>query len=300
MSTTSWIKMATGLRRHPKVTRMAGLLKTDRLRVVGALHAVWSVFDEHSPDGLLPYYTLALLDEEIGLKGFGAAMANVGWIEETAAGLIVPDYEAHNGPTAKRRAQDTKAKSGRRAGGQKPDKRPPPQPPDAGHLSASDADKLRTDCGQDADQRREEKSREELSTEAEERGSSASPAAQVCLALKAAGIQAVQSQHPTLLALLAAGAQVDEFVEAVPLAAGRRDPFTYLLGVVAGRREDAAKLAQGLHQGPPPTATGKPLPEWKANQLQGAAILTGAPPASVPPAPPSPETIDVEARILPA
>lgn len=299
MSATSWIKMATGLRSHPKVTRMAMLLRTDRLRIVGALHAVWSVVDEHSQGELLPYYTLALLDEEIGLKGMGAAMQAVGWIDETPDGLVVPDYEEHNGPTAKRRATDTKGKSGRRAGGQKPPKQPPPHPPDVGQLSASDADTTRTQGGQDADQRREEKSREESSsTEAEERGNSATPAAQVCLALKAAGIQAVQSQHPTLLALLAAGAQTAEFLDAVPLAEGRRDPFTYLLGVVAGRREDAAKLAQGLHQGPLSAAAGKPLPEWKANQLQGAAILTGAPPASAPPAPP--ETIDVEARILPA
>lgn len=55
--------------------------------------------------------------------------------------------------------------------------------------------------------------------------------------------------HPTLLMLLEAGATVDEFVSAAPAAKGKRDPFSYLLTVVKGRREDAAKSAGDVRRG---------------------------------------------------
>lgn len=145
---TGWIKMGTGLRDHPKVVRMAFMLKADCLKVVGALHAVWSVFDEHSPDGLLEFYTLRVMDDKIGWKGFSRAMAEVGWLIETESGLEAPDYEEHNGPSAKRRALDTKRKSESRetdksangswnASGQM-------SAFDAETVSASDADRTRT------------------------------------------------------------------------------------------------------------------------------------------------------------
>lgn len=83
------------------------------------------------------------------------------------------------------------------------------------------------------------------------------PGARVCLALKAHGISGNPS-HPMLLALIAAGATAQEFVNAAPSAAGKADPFAYLLGVVKGQRRDAAEAAQGLHKGAMPTPQGKP------------------------------------------
>ena len=82
------------------------------------------------------------------------------------------------------------------------------------------------------------------------------PGARVCLALKAHGISGNPS-HPMLLALIAAGATAQEFVNAVPSAAGKADPFAYLLGVVKGQRRDAAEAAQGLHKGAMPITQGK-------------------------------------------
>lgn len=143
----SWIKMGTGLRRHPKVVLIASALRADRLRVVGALHAVWCVFDEHSVDGALPGYTLAVMDEEIGWRGFSAAMAGVGWLEQTACDLAVPDYEEHNGPTAKRRASETKRKAENRAetgdDRTKSERMADTAQTESGQVSASTADKKR-------------------------------------------------------------------------------------------------------------------------------------------------------------
>jgi hypothetical protein len=56
-----WIKVRADLHTHPKVVRILSALNavkhpqpvrtvSDTLRVVGALHAVWCVFDTHSID----------------------------------------------------------------------------------------------------------------------------------------------------------------------------------------------------------------------------------------------------------
>jgi hypothetical protein len=145
----SWIKMRTNLRTAPKVVRMASALKADRLRIIGGLWAAWSIFDEHSVDGTLQGYTLAALDEDLGWRGFSAALADVAWLEETEAGLILPEFEEHNGASAKRRATDSKRKSeGRDAdksygGSWNVDGR------EGGQMSAPDADKKQTRVEQD-------------------------------------------------------------------------------------------------------------------------------------------------------
>lgn len=131
----TWIKMRVDLQTHPKVVRIMSALRADKFSAIGGLHAVWSVFDAHSEDGRLDGYTLDLMDAVIGWPGFSAAMAGVGWLEQDGQVLVAPDFEDHNGRTAKRRATETQRKSVSRK------------------LSASDADKNRT---------REEKIREEV------------------------------------------------------------------------------------------------------------------------------------------
>lgn len=141
---SGWIKMGVGLRRHPKVVRMAFALKADKLRVIGALHAVWCVFDEHSDDGHLDCYTLAIMDDEIGWRGFSAAMNAIGWLIETPEGLQAPDYEEHNGASAKRRALDAQSKGKRRhSSARSPHECHQSGGGDCGQLSASHADTLR-------------------------------------------------------------------------------------------------------------------------------------------------------------
>lgn len=118
-------------------------------------------------------------------------------------------------------------------------------------------------------------------------------AGSVCRALRASGISEVNPGHPTLIALLEAGATDEEFLGAASKAAGKRDPFSYLLSVVEGQRRDAKQLGDGVHRGPMPKREGT---DRKSRQLTGAAVLTGAhrsPPETVP------ETIDVESRIVP-
>ena len=120
-----WIKVRTDLATSPKVVRIASALNADRFRTVGALHAVWCLFDAHSEDGYLEGYSVSTVDELIGYPGFSSAMVAVGWLIETSTGLELPRFEDHNGASAKRRAMEADRKRAARA-------------------SASDADKKRT------------------------------------------------------------------------------------------------------------------------------------------------------------
>ena len=76
-----WIKMRIDLQSHPKTVRIMSATGSDKFRVIGGLHAVWSVFDTHSGDGKLRGYTPELLDQIIGWQGFSRAMESVKWLE---------------------------------------------------------------------------------------------------------------------------------------------------------------------------------------------------------------------------
>ncbi|NBI44958.1 DNA replication domain protein [Burkholderia sp. ISTR5] len=134
----NWIKMRSDLFTHPKVVRISSSLQADRLKTVGGLMSVWCLFDAHSEDGRLEGYTFETVDELIGWQGFSRAMNSVGWLDEDSEGLVLPEFDTHNGQSAKKRAQNTDRKR-------------------AGRLSSSEEDKNVTR----EEKRREEKKEEE-------------------------------------------------------------------------------------------------------------------------------------------
>lgn len=115
MSASDWIKMTRSLWQKPEVVRISSRMKWDRMRTVGALYRVWCLADDQTSDGFIPHYTFALIDEDVGTPGLCEAMAEVGWLIETAQGVEVPKFERHNGDSAKRRATETERKRQRRA-----------------------------------------------------------------------------------------------------------------------------------------------------------------------------------------
>ena len=144
-----WIKMRSNLRTHPKVVRMASALQADRLKTVGGLHAVWCLFDEHSIDGRLHGYTPEAVDDLVGWPGFSSALIAIKWMEwDGSDGLTLPEFDTHNGASAKRRAMDADRKRAERDAEKE-------RPQSVRNLSASNPDKSVT---------REEKRREELDT----------------------------------------------------------------------------------------------------------------------------------------
>jgi hypothetical protein len=147
-----WIKMRSDLFTHPKIVRMASALKADKLRTVGGLMSVWCLFDAHSVDGDLDGYTFAEVDEHLRWPGFADAMCAIGWLSETEKSLVLPEFDTHNGQSAKRRAQDADRKK------------------EVRKASASDADKLRT-----REEKRREEKKEEIQGEAPRKRSTQTP-----------------------------------------------------------------------------------------------------------------------------
>jgi hypothetical protein len=140
-----WIKMRMDLQTHPKVVRMMSALRADKFRVIGGLHAVWSVFDAHSEDGVLDGYTPEAMDAVIGWPGFTQAMLSIGWISsEGDETLVMPRFDEHNGKSSKRRAQETVRK--------RESRKSDDEQSNVVEMSAFDADEKRT---------REEKRRED-------------------------------------------------------------------------------------------------------------------------------------------
>ncbi|WP_225856695.1 hypothetical protein [Achromobacter xylosoxidans] len=182
-----WIKMRVDLPTHPKVVRIASACKADRLRVVGGLLSVWGLFDAHSVDGQLEGYTPDVLDETIGFPGFSVAMIGVGWLEFDGFSLWMPQFEEHNGQSAKKRAQDADRKRNDR------------------NSSASQADKKRT---------REEKNREEE----KKKDPPISPKPETDKARAAAAITAIDLQ--------ARGVELQVAADFLALRAKKRAPVT--------------------------------------------------------------------------
>jgi hypothetical protein len=85
-------------------------------------------------------------------------------------------------------------------------------------------------------------------------------AGRVCIAMRENGIVEVAPSNVKLIALIEAGASIDEFIEATKTAVKNKKPyFNYALKIVQTQREEAKKL--DIHNGPMPTQThdGKPI-----------------------------------------
>ena len=100
-----WIKLQKDTPDKPEVLAIAARLGIDQDAVVGKLVRVWSWFDTHTTDGNAESVTYALLDRLAGVTGFAEQMALVGWLNQNGSLLILPNFDFHNGETAKKRAQ---------------------------------------------------------------------------------------------------------------------------------------------------------------------------------------------------
>ena len=108
----NWIKFDTSTSDKPEVWEIATKLGIDPDAVVGKLLRVWTWFDDHTEKGNAkgnaPSVTKALLDRRVCVTGFVTAMIEVGWLEETDGMLSLPNFDRHNGQTAKNRALTAK------------------------------------------------------------------------------------------------------------------------------------------------------------------------------------------------
>ncbi len=84
--------------------------------------------------------------------------------------------------------------------------------------------------------------------------SKSTPSGRICEAIRAEGISQCNSSNPKLIALIEAGATVEEFVDAARQSIKVGKPhFNYVVGTVHRRREEV--LTMNIHTGPLPTQT---------------------------------------------
>jgi len=103
-----WLKMSVDLPEKPEVWQIAGMVGIDPDAVVGKLLKVWRWFDAHTETGNAVGVTYSLVDHVSGVTGFGEAMALCGWLLQDGSTLSLPNFDRHNGKTAKNRALTAK------------------------------------------------------------------------------------------------------------------------------------------------------------------------------------------------
>lgn len=258
----SWLKFDTATPEKPEVFSITLALGwEDPDLTVGKLLKVWRWFDLHSVDGNAKSVTLALLDRLIGVTGLSQAMVDVGWLVISDDGLTLPNFEMHNGKTAKDRALSAKRAAGHRV--------------NIGSNAKSNANSV-TNALPREEKRRKENTKQSHTTLREEavdnfpqgRATDFSenpktekipgktPGGEICMALKRAGMPDVSPSHPELLALMAKGVTVDQFADAATKSVEKQKGFAYMLAIVKAQISEANAIA---------SAPGMPAANWEEN-----------------------------------
>ena len=103
-----WLKFEKATLDKPEVFAIADALGLDPDTVLGKLIRVWSWFDSHTVDGNARRVTSSLLNRVAGNDGFIEAMAIEGWATIEGGSVQLPNFDRHNGETAKKRALTAK------------------------------------------------------------------------------------------------------------------------------------------------------------------------------------------------
>ncbi|MFC4727129.1 hypothetical protein [Coralloluteibacterium thermophilus] len=99
-----WIKFDVTTPDKPEVVAIAADLGIDQDAVVGKLLRIWIWADQNSVAGNGLSVTSAFLDRLAFCPGFAGAMRKIGWLAGDDGALSFPNFERHNGKTAKNRA----------------------------------------------------------------------------------------------------------------------------------------------------------------------------------------------------
>lgn len=102
---TDWLKIEVNTPDKPEVFAITAMMKWDDPDLtVGKLCRLWRWFDQHTQNGDAPGVTDLMLDRICNAPGFTQALASVGWITLRQNGATLPNFDRHNGKTAKQRA----------------------------------------------------------------------------------------------------------------------------------------------------------------------------------------------------
>lgn len=99
-----WIKVEHTTPDKPEVVKLAGILGIDQDAVVGKLLRLWIWADQQYVSGNAITVTNSFLDRLVFCPGFAAGLVKVGWLNGREGLLSIPNFDRHNGQSAKNRA----------------------------------------------------------------------------------------------------------------------------------------------------------------------------------------------------
>lgn len=107
-----WIKFELSTFEKTEVYQIADLANIDEDAALGKLLRVWGWFDQQTENGNAHSVSKRLLDRLSGVAGFCDCMIKAGWMTEYEEGeetfISLPNFDRHNGKTAKNRALTAK------------------------------------------------------------------------------------------------------------------------------------------------------------------------------------------------
>lgn len=116
----AWIKVCVSTPRNPKLSAMARVMGVSRATVLGHCIDLWTWADSQTADGFISGVTFADIVEAAGVPmDFCRAMASeeIHWMWETLAGdergsgVLLHNWQHHNGTCTKKRSQEATRQS---------------------------------------------------------------------------------------------------------------------------------------------------------------------------------------------
>lgn len=105
-----WIKLEAATPDKPEIYAIAGHLNCSHGDAFLACIRIWLWADQQSRNGHDLGVTKTAIDRIGGVTGLSDALAKTGWLKDRNGVLSIPNFDRHNGKTAKERALATKRK----------------------------------------------------------------------------------------------------------------------------------------------------------------------------------------------
>ena len=103
-----WIKLEHVTPDKPEIYTMAEMLNLDPDTVLGKVIRVWIWADQQTLIGDAPSVTKTCIDRVTGVTHFAEALEKVRWLKIKKEGINFPNFDRHNGKSAKTRALTNK------------------------------------------------------------------------------------------------------------------------------------------------------------------------------------------------
>jgi len=110
----TWIKLQTSTPDKAEVLKIARIMGVSKYDAMGRLAKFWIWLDGVCVDGVVDGVVDADIDMLVDHNEFSNALHQVGWIicDNEKERITIPNFEVHNGDSAKKRAQKSKRQAG--------------------------------------------------------------------------------------------------------------------------------------------------------------------------------------------